>query len=259
MQDDAGVTVRTSPGAEFRGTHCIAADGAHSTVRALLGLPFEGTSYRDKFLITDIRADLDFATPERRFYFDPAWNPGRQVLLHPQPHSVWRIDWQVPEDYDLTTDRASGALDARVRAIVGETPYEILWASSYRFHQRKVPHMTEGRVLLAGDAAHVMSPFGARGMNSGLADAENAAWKLAATRAGWGTPALLPTYDTERGAAATENLRVTTETMRFLVPATPEDRAHRTTVLTRSHTDPTARPEINSGRLSEPYWYLDSP
>ncbi|MGW5053202.1 FAD-dependent monooxygenase [Actinokineospora sp. NPDC004072] len=256
-QDDEGVTITTERGV-FRGTHCIAADGVHSTVRGLLGLPFEGTSYDDKFLITDIRADLDTA-PERRFYFDPEWNPGRQVLLHPQPDSVWRIDWQVPTDFDLDADRATGGLDRRVRHIVGDVDYEIVWASVYRFHQRRVPHMAVGRVLIAGDAAHVMSPFGARGMNSGIADAENAAWKIAATRQSWGGPHLLPTYDLERGAAAAENLRVTAETMRFLVPATPEEHAHRHTTLTRSLHDPTLRPHINSGRLAEPYWYLDSP
>ncbi|GGS23625.1 FAD-dependent monooxygenase [Actinokineospora fastidiosa] len=257
-QDEAGVTATTENGMTARGTHCIAADGAHSTVRGLLGLPFDGTSYDDKFLITDIRAELDRA-PERRFYFDPEWNPGRQVLLHPQPDSVWRIDWQVPEDFDLAAERAGGGLDRRVRHVVGEVDYEVVWASVYRFHQRRVPRMTVGRVLLAGDAAHVMSPFGARGMNSGIADAENAAWKIAAIRTGWGAPTLLSTYDTERGAAAAENLRVTGKTMRFLVPATPEDHARRVDVLTRSVHDPQARAQIDSGRLAEPFWYLDSP
>ncbi|MGX7827481.1 FAD-dependent monooxygenase [Actinokineospora sp. 24-640] len=261
-QDDGGVTLtaETAAGeAVIRGTHCVGADGARSAVRGLLGLPFEGKSYADKFLITDVRAGLDFPSPERRFYFDPPWNPGRQVLLHPQPDSVWRIDWQVPGDFDLSAERASGGLAARVRAIVGDADHELLWVSSYRFHQRRVPRMTVGRVLLAGDAAHVMSPFGARGLNSGISDAENLAWKLAAARAGWGGPALLSTYDTERGAAAAENLRVTTETMRFLVPATPAERAHRHDVLTRSVHDPTARTAIDSGRLAEPHWYPDSP
>ncbi|HEU5471562.1 MAG TPA: FAD-dependent monooxygenase [Actinophytocola sp.] len=243
----------------FAGTHCVAADGARSTVRALLGLPFPGHSFDDQFLITDIRARLDFPVPERRFYFDPPANPGRQVLLHPQPDSVWRIDWQVPDGFDLDTDRAAGGLERRVRAIVGAAGYEPVWLSVYRFHQRRVPAMVCGRVLLAGDAAHVMSPFGARGMNSGIADAENAAWKIAVHRAGEAGPALLDSYDHERGAAAAENLRVTGRTMRFLVPRTEAERAHRTAVLERSVHDPAARAEIDSGKLSEPFWYLDSP
>lgn len=244
---------------EFLGTHCVGADGPRSVVRELLGLPFEGHSFDDQFLITDIRAKLDFPVPERRFYFDPAANPGRQVLLHPQPESVWRIDWQVPDNFDLYTDRSGGGLERRMRAIVGDAPYEVAWMSVYRFHQRRVPAMGRGRVLLAGDAAHVMSPFGARGMNSGIADAENLAWKIALDRAGRAGPALLASYDHERGAAAAENLRVTGTTMRFLVPRTDAERAHRRDVLERSVHDPAARSEIDSGKLAEPFWYLDSP
>lgn len=171
-QDDEGVS--TSDG--IRATHCVAADGAHSKVRRLLDIPFEGFSFDDRFIIADVRVDLDFATPERRFYFDPPWNPGRQVLLHPQPDGVWRIDWQVPEDVQLTDDH--------IRAIVGDKPYEVVWQSTYRFHQRRAAKLRDNRVLLAGDAAHVMSPFGARGLNSGICDADNAAWKIAADRAG---------------------------------------------------------------------------
>src|SRR4051794_28283750 len=176
-QDDGGVEVATAGGA-VHGTHLIAADGPRSAVRELLGLPFEGESFPDKFLIADIRAELGFAAPERRFFLDPVWNPGRQVLLHPQPGNVWRIDWQVPDDFDLAAERAGGGLDKRIRAVVGGRDYDIVWLSVYRFHQRRVPRMRVGRVLLAGDAAHAMSPFGARGLNSGICDADNAAWKI---------------------------------------------------------------------------------
>ena len=250
-QDETGVEVSTED-STFHGTHCVAADGARSTVRSLLGLPFDGTSYDERFLIADIRADLGF-TAERRFYFDPPWNPGRQVLVHPQPGGVWRIDWQVPADFDL----ANEDLDARIRKIVGDAPYDIVWLSVYRFHQRRVPEMLVGRVFLAGDAAHVMSPFGARGLNSGIADADNLAWKIAMGQLAG--PALLPSYDKERGAAAAENLRLTGDTMRFLVPRTPAERAHREDVLTRSVTDESAGREINAGKLYAPYTYEDSP
>jgi 2-polyprenyl-6-methoxyphenol hydroxylase-like FAD-dependent oxidoreductase len=252
-QDASGVVVSTKD-STYEGTHCVAADGARSTVRALLGLPFDGLSYDERFLIADIRADLGF-TAERRFYFDPPWNPGRQVLVHPQPGGVWRIDWQVPADFDL----ANEDLDGRIREIVGEAPYEIVWLSVYRFHQRRVPQMQVGKVLLAGDAAHVMSPFGARGLNSGIADADNLAWKIALDRESLAGPALLPSYDKERGDAAAENLRVTGNTMRFLVPQTEADRAHREDVLTRAVSDESARPEIDAGKLAEPYSYEDSP
>ncbi|MCP3798813.1 FAD-dependent monooxygenase [Allokutzneria sp. A3M-2-11 16] len=266
-QDEEGVTVRAATVSRtsasdglitVRGTHCIAADGPHSTVRRLLRLPFRGHSFPDKFLIADIKADLDLP-PERRFFFDPEWNPGRQVLVHPQPGRVWRIDWQVPEEFDLATEDANGGLTERIRKVVGDKDFEIVWASAYRFHQRCVPTMRVGRVLLAGDAAHVMSPFGARGLNSGAQDAENAAWKIAFDRQGWAGPALLHSYNVERRAAAQENLRVTGDTMRFLVPRTAADRAYRNDVLRRSVDDPGARSWIDSGKLAEPYYYLDSP
>ncbi|GLZ42100.1 FAD-dependent monooxygenase [Actinokineospora sp. NBRC 105648] len=261
-QDEDGVTLRLEgPEGDYtvRGTHCIAADGSRSTIRKLLGLSFDGHSFDDKFLITDIRADFAYPVPERRFYFDPEWNPGRQALLHPQPDSVWRIDWQVPVDYDLAAEQESGELHVRIRKVLGDIDYELVWASLYRFHQRRVPRLAVGRVLLCGDSAHIMSPFGARGMNSGLADVENAAWKIAAVRRGWGGPGLLASYDLERGPATDENLRVTGTTMRFLCPADDDEWARRREVLERSVTDPAVRADIDSGKLSEPFWYLDSP
>jgi 3-(3-hydroxy-phenyl)propionate hydroxylase len=239
-QDDEGVSTQDG----IRGTHCIAADGVHSTVRQLLDIPFEGFSFDDRFIIADVRADLDFETPERRFYFDPPWNPGRQVLLHPQPDGVWRIDWQVAEDVQLT--------DEHIRAIVGDKPYEVIWQSTYRFHQRRAKTFRNGRILLAGDAAHVMSPFGARGLNSGICDADNAAWKIAADRNGEAGPNLLESYNIERGAAADENLRITGATMRFLVPNTPEEREKREQALESGEG-------IDSGKLFTPFAYTSSP
>jgi 2-polyprenyl-6-methoxyphenol hydroxylase-like FAD-dependent oxidoreductase len=260
LQDADSVTVSAQTAAgtvEFTGTHLVAADGPRSAVRGLLGLDFAGHSFDDLFLIADIRADLPYGA-ERRFHFDPEWNPGRQVLVHPQPHSVWRIDWQVPADYDLAADRASGGLDARIRRIVGSVPYELVWLSAYRFHQRLASALRVGRVLLAGDAAHLMSPFGARGLNSGVQDAENLAWKIAFDRAGWAGPGLLDSYAAERGAAAQENLRVTGDTMRFLVPRNDAEWTHRRDILRRAVADPATRAQVNSGKLAEPYWYVDS-
>ncbi|RNL83472.1 FAD-dependent monooxygenase [Halostreptopolyspora alba] len=264
-QDAEGVTVET--GGEHdrqvtRGSHLIGADGPHSAVRKLVGVDFPGESFADRFLICDIRADLPFPN-ERRFFFDPEWNPGRQVLVHQCPDSTWRIDWQVSGSYDLERERASGELDARIRMIVGDLPYEVVWSSVYRFHERCAEQFRVGRVFLAGDAAHVFAPFGARGLNSGVQDAENLGWKLAYARAPGSVPpavnTLLDSYHVERWAAAQENLRVTGETMRFLVPHTDADRRRRQETLERAVTDPEARPLIDSGKLAEPYWYPDSP
>jgi len=259
--DDSGVTVdiRTrDSGSTLRGTHVIAADGARSAVRSALGIEFEGRSFDDKFLIADVRTDLGY-TGERRFHFDPTWNPGRQVLVHPQPDSVWRIDFQVPADYDLEAERRSGELDARIRRVTGDAGYETVWLSVYRFHQRRASTMRVGRVLLAGDAAHLMAPFGARGLNSGVQDAENAAWKIAFDRRGWAGPGLLASYEAERGAAAAENLRVTGATMAFLCPSDDSEWGRRRAALAAAATDPTARAAVDSGKLAEPFWYTESP
>ena len=254
--NDGGVEV--TAGGRVRGSHLVGADGARSTVRQLLGIGFPGRSFADQFLICDIRADLPFPS-ERRFFFDPSWNPGRQVLVHQCPGGVWRIDWQVPAGFDLAAERANGGLDARIRRITGDRPYEIVWASAYRFHERVADAFAAGRAFLAGDAAHLYAPFGARGLNSGAQDAENLAWKLAYVRRGWAPPSLLDSYQAERAAAARENLRVTSATMEFLVPQTDDLRRRRVAVLDRAVSDPSARSRINSGRLAEPYWYTASP
>jgi pentachlorophenol monooxygenase/3-(3-hydroxy-phenyl)propionate hydroxylase len=262
-QDAGGVTLEVAaPGgvAHVRAPYVVACAGAHGEVlRRALGVGFQGRAFDDQFLICDIRADLPGGATERRFHFDPAWNPGRQVLIHPCPGGVYRIDWQVPPDFDLAAEEAGGGLDARVRAIVGDARYEIVWRTTYRFHARLADRMRVGRVLLAGDLAHLMAPFGARGLNSGVADAENAAWKIAFVLHGWAGDGLLDSYDAERRAAAVENLDVTSETMRFLVPRGAGERAHRRRVLERALHDEAARPGVNSGRLYEPFWYASSP
>lgn len=262
-QDDDSVQVTcTTPAGEVTvaGSHAVACAGPRADVlRTGLGLTFEGQTFGDQFLICDIRTDLPGWETERRFYFDPEWNPGRQVLIHPCPDSTFRIDWQVPPDFDLAAEEASGGLDDKIRQVVGDQPYEVVWKSVYRFHSRVVDRMRVGRVLVAGDAAHLVSPFGARGLNSGVLDAENAAWKIAFVRRGWAAEELLDSYSTERHAAAVENLDVTGATMRFLVPGTPAEAAHRVDVLERAVTDPAARAQVDSGRLAEPFWYVDSP
>jgi hypothetical protein len=254
------VTLACDDGEGVRGSHVVACPGARGeVVRRLLGLTFDGRTFADQFLICDVRTDLPGWRTERRFYFDPAWNPGRQVLIHPCPDSTFRIDWQVPPDFDLAAEEASGGLDRRIRQVIGDRGYAIAWKSVYRFSSRVADRMRVGRVLVAGDGAHVFSPFGARGLNSGVLDAENAAWKLAFVLRGWAPESLLDSYSTERHAAAVENLEVTGATMRFLVPGSPEEAAHRLAVLERAATDPAARAQVDSGRLAEPFWYVDSP
>jgi 2-polyprenyl-6-methoxyphenol hydroxylase-like FAD-dependent oxidoreductase len=262
-QDSTGLTVTcaTADGEErLRGSYAVACTGPRSdNVRAMLGLTFPGESFQDCFLICDIRTDLPGWQTERRFYFDPEWNPGRQVLIHPCPGSTFRIDWQVPPGFDLAAEEASGGLERRIRQVIGDRDHDLVWKSVYRFHSRVVDRMRVGRVLVAGDAAHLVAPFGARGLNSGVLDAENAAWKIAFVLRGWAPEQLLESYHAERHAAALENIEVTSATMRFLVPRTEEEARHRLDVLHRAATDPATRAEVDSGRLAEPFWYVDSP
>jgi hypothetical protein len=150
-------------------------------------------------------------------------------------------------------------LDQRIRQIVGDADYEVAWTTAYRFHQRLAEHFRVGRTFLAGDAAHLMSPFGARGLNSGVADAGNLAWKLARVIAGRSDPSLLDTYEQERRPAAIENLRVTDATMRFMVPPDTPRLLARNTVLRCSRWSRRIRRLVDSGRLSEPFVYAGSP
>jgi pentachlorophenol monooxygenase/3-(3-hydroxy-phenyl)propionate hydroxylase len=255
----SGVTVQTDAG-PVETPYVVGCAGAHGgVVRDAVGGGFEGRSFDDRFLICDVRCDLPDRKLERRFHFDPSWNPGRQVLIHPCPDSVFRIDWQVPPDFDLETEQRSGALEDRVRHVVGDRPFEVVWCTVYRFHSRLAGRMAQGRVLLAGDAAHLVAPFGARGLNSGVADAENAAWRIAFALHGWAAPSVVAAYDDERRAAARENLEITSSTMDFLVPQTEEGWAHRRDVLERAIVDPAARAEIDSGRLYAPHRYGADP
>jgi 2-polyprenyl-6-methoxyphenol hydroxylase-like FAD-dependent oxidoreductase len=244
-QDETSVTLELESGAEVDAAYAIGADGAHSTIRKLLGVEFPGKSFDDRFLIADVRAEFEgFRRDERRFFFDPPSNPGRQILIHPQPDGEWRIDWQVPPETDAEAERASGKLDARVRALVGDAPYELVWLTSYRFHSRLASRFRVGRVFLAGDAAHLMAPFGARGMNSGVEDATSLASALAS-----GSP---DAYEQERRPAAIENLRITGATMRFMAPPTPLHRAWRNAILRGSLRVPPLRRFVNSGKLPAP-------
>ena len=254
--DGVDITLATTRGdVHERFAWVVGADGAHSAVRHAVGIGFRGSTFEDRFLIADVRADLPF-TNERHFHFDPPWNPGRQVLMHPQPDGVWRIDWQVPPATEADAERSSGRLDRRIRSVVGdETPYEVVWLTAYRFSQRLADRFRHGRVLLAGDAAHVMSPFGARGLNSGVADAENLAWRLAWVLEHGASESLLDGYEVERRGAALENLAATAATMRFMAPHGAVRRAGRDTVLRLARWSRWFRRLVDSGRLAEPARY----
>lgn len=246
---------------EVAGEYAVVCAGSKGgPMREMLGVGFPGRTFDDSFLICDIETSIPGWENERRFYFDPEWNPGRQVLIHPCPDSIFRIDWQVDTDFDLAAAQEDGSLDKRIRKVIGKKrDYRIDWVSVYRFHARSADRYRVGRFLLAGDVAHLVAPFGARGLNSGVPDVENAAWKIAYTMKGWGGAGLLASYETERQSAARENLAVTAATMDFLVPQTKKAKRRRKEILKRALKDKKAIPLVDSGRLAEPFWYVDSP
>lgn len=256
--DHVVVEVATAAGPRFVDvSYLVACDGVRSDLRELAGVRWTGYSHGDRFLITDIRAVLPFAK-ERHFHYDPSSNPGRQLVIHPQPENVWRIDWQLAPQTDVAEEQWTGAFDRRVRSVIGDRPYEVAWWSTYRFHQRVIDRFVVGRVLFAGDAAHALPPYGARGMNSGIQDADNLAWKVALVLRGDADVSLLQTYHDERFAAATDNLAVTEATIRFMVPPTRRERLRRRLYLRLSRWLPPARQGVNSGRMAEPSVYRDS-
>ncbi len=261
-QQDAGavtLSVSTPQGEQtVNGRYILACDGARSSMRKILNLPFPGVTHRDHFLIADVRVDLK-SPPEPRFYFDHYTNPGQTTLIHPQPDGVWRMDWQIGSDIDLEVERDPERMDSRIRPLIGDLPYEIVWISIYRFHQRLLERFRHGQIFFLGDAAHLVAPFGARGLNSAVADVENLCWKIALVLKHGAPDALLDTYQTERWPAQKLNQIVTDKTMLFMSPPSAWRRVLRNLILRMSGFYPPARRWVDSGKMVEPFIYSDSP
>jgi 3-(3-hydroxy-phenyl)propionate hydroxylase len=234
----------------------IAADGARSPVRKMLGLDAEGKVFNDRFLIADVSMHAQFPA-ERWFWFDPPFHPGQSVLLHRQADEVWRIDFQLGAGADPELERQPERVIPRIRAMLDHQGYQqvhfdLEWVSVYTFQCRRMRSFRSGRVLFAGDAAHQVSPFGARGANSGLQDVDNLAWKLALVQRGLAPESLLDSYDVERAVAADDNIGNSTRATDFITPKTDTARRYREATLQLAVRHPFARALVNSGRLSTP-------
>ena len=233
--------------------------GAQPDPQGSLGQKSTGQTFRDRFLIADVRMEAEFPT-ERWFWFDPPFHPNQSVLLHRQPDNVWRIDFQLGWDADPVAERQPDRVIPRVQALLGrETRFDLEWVSVYTFACLRMEKFRHGRVLFAGDSAHGVSPFGARGANSGVQDADNLAWKLRLVLQGAAPDTLLDTYDAEREYAADENILNSTRSTDFITPKSEASRAFRDATLELAKDCGFARRLVNSGRLSVPSTYRDSP
>ena len=268
--DDSGATldIETPDGRyTLRTAWLVVADGARSPTRRQLGLDTVGRVFQDRFLIADVllsAAPFEADRSERRFWFDPPFHPQQSALLHREADNVWRMDFQLGWDADPEAEKQPERVGPRIRAALdsqgfGHIDFELEWVSVYTFQCRRMARFRHGRLLFAGDAAHQVSPFGARGANSGVQDADNLMWKLDRVLRGQAPEALLDSYDAERGAAADENLLNSTRSTDFMTPKSHASKVLRDAVLTLAAEHPFARALVNSGRLSVPTTLHASP
>ncbi len=226
----------------------VAADGGRSAVREALNLPLQGTSYEGRYVIVDILMKSP-RPAERLAFFDPPCNPGSTVLVHKQPNDVWRIDYQLQDGEDADAAIQPDQVLPRVHSLLsmmGETaPWNPIWMGIYKAHALTLEQYRHGRVLFAGDAAHLLPIFGVRGANSGIDDADNLAWKLAYVVKGWGGEKLLHSYGQERVAAAHENLRHASKSTEFMAPPSFAFDLMRRAVLSLASAQPGLRSLIN--------------
>jgi 2-polyprenyl-6-methoxyphenol hydroxylase-like FAD-dependent oxidoreductase len=219
-QDADGVIVTVNNDHTERATYVVGCDGAHSTVRRLLGVRFSGRSYDTRIVLADSRFDRDLPLAVNPFV-------GRDgvVLLPPYGDGWYRATiWDRTRQH-IPLEQPVGIEEIRdsIRRIVGDDLdlAEISWSTRFLSERRQARRYRVGRIFLAGDAAHVHSPLGAMGMSTGIQDAANLSWKLTAAVAGWAPPWLLDSYQTERHPAGRTTLRFTDLMMRLAVAPAP--------------------------------------
>ncbi len=254
--DHVQVTVETPDGPyQLITDYLVACDGARSNLRTMVGAEFVGETFEDQFLIADVKMQAEFPT-ERWFWFDPPFHTGQSALLHRQPDDVWRIDLQLGPDADPREETKPEKVRPRIERMLGHGKFDFEWISLYRFQCRRVQHFVHGRVIFAGDSAHQVSPFGARGANSGLEDGENLAWKLDLVLAGTASQALIDSYDVERTQAADDNIGHSTRSTDFIAPHSAFERQLRNATLQLAGKAEFAKRMVNAGRLSTPTAYV---
>jgi len=256
-KDFVAVKVETPDGiCNASASYLVAADGGHSTVRELLGAEDEERSfYEDRWCIADVHMDIDEKRRSeqtvRRAYLDGIPTEGGAIWYHQMADGIWRTDWQIGHLADPDGETTPEKAVERLRKLVGpDMRFELVWVGPWRFKKRLLKRFLHGRVLFAGDAAHEHSPFGARGGNSAMQDANNLAWKLALVLAQRARPDLLETYDDERHYAARDNTENATRSAIFIGPESAGQRLFRDAILDLASREPWARRWVNVGRLS---------
>ena len=243
--DEAVVEVDTVDGPRtLRAQWVVAADGGRSRVRELLGLSLRGNSYEGRYVIADIHWESDLPA-ERMVWFDPPSNPGSTVIMHQQPGNIWRIDYQLDPEEDAEAEVREDRIRARISRhldwLQNDLPWTLEWHGFYKAHALALDSFTHGRVLFAGDAAHLVPIFGVRGLNSGLEDAETLTWMLAAVLGAGADRALLESYSQERHDAWQQNIANAGKSTLIMTPGTHGYRTTRDAVLALA----TARPEFS--------------
>lgn len=256
LADHVRVEVQTPDGAyALEASYLVDATGANSPLRTQLGIETHAARSADRWCISDVR----FTHPlpvERWTYVDAPFNGDRAVWQHLMADGVWRIDYQMPEDADPDTISRPEVAGARLRAQLGpDVDFEFVWIGPYQYRDHLLDDFRHGRVLFIGDAAHVVSPFGARGGNTGMQDAANLGWKLALVLHEQADDAWLDSYSAERRPACAENLAVTSRSARFLAPRSAAEHRLRRATLALARRHAFARRLVNTGRMSVPNDY----
>ncbi len=264
-RDDAVTVQIGSPKGSYalHASYVLAADGARSPIRAMLGLRLSGENYEGRYVIADVQMKHDFPT-ERRAFFEPAGNPGGTVLVHKQPDDIWRVDYQLRDGEDADEALREDNIRARVQAILDDIgqagPWSLEWWSIYTANTLCLDDYRHdrGRVFFIGDSAHIVPIFGVRGLNNGLADAHNIAWKLAAVLQGHAGDALLNSYTPERRGATLDVFANAGKSARFMTPPTRGWQLAREAALSLAVKHHFTRGFANPRQML-PYTYADSP